>query len=193
MFCRYFTRDPATGEISNFQDLKRNVGTVEVSGVDLQADWRVDLGSGEGRVNLLVSWMDRFELRDAGGAPATDEVGYVGGTLWDGSSYPEWKLNLNVGYLWGRLDTNLQWRWVDSMRSRLFPDSPGIDAYDVFDLFARYEVGTGVLAGLTLRLGIENLTDEDPPLFAGYMQANTDPSQYDVLGRRYFASLSYRF
>jgi hypothetical protein len=30
-------------------------------------------------------------------------------------------------------------------------------------------------------------------VFAGSVHANTDPSQYDVLGRRNFASLSYRF
>ncbi len=191
-FCRYFSRDPANGEM-NLQDLKRNLGTVEVSGIDMQVDWQVDLGPGEARLNLLASWMERFQIRDTGGVPATDAVGFVGGAFWDGSSYPEWKLNLNVGYLWGRLDTNLQWRWVDSMRSREFPDSAGIDAYDIFDLYARYELDSGALAGLTLRLGVENLTDEDPPVFAGSMQANTDPSQYDVLGRRYFASLSYRF
>jgi iron complex outermembrane recepter protein len=191
-FCRYFSRDPVNGEIVNLQDLKRNLGTVEVSGIDLQADWRVYVGPGEARLNLLASWMERFELRNSGGAPRTDAVGYVGG-LFEGSSYPEWKLNLNLGYLWRDLDTNLQWRYVDGMRSRDFPDAPRIDGYDVFDLYARYEVGSGSLTGLVLRLGIENLTDEDPPIFAGSVQANTDPSQYDVLGRRYFASLSYRF
>lgn len=191
-FCGYFSRDPASGEIVDLQDLKRNLGTVEVSGIDVQLDWQVGVGPGEARLNLLASWMDRFEVRQTRGVPATGQVGYVGG-LFDGSSYPEWKLNLNLGYLWGDLDTNLQWRYVDGMRSRMFPDAPPVPGYDVLDLYARYEVGSSVLTGLTLRVGIENLTDEDPPLFAGSVQANTDPSQYDVLGRRYFASLSYRF
>ena len=44
-----------------------------------------------------------------------------------------------------------------------------------------------------LRVGVENLTDEDPPIFPSYSQANTDPSQYDVLGRRYYMSLRYSF
>lgn len=191
-FCSYFSRDPATGEIEGLQDLKRNFGTVEVSGIDVQVDWRVGLGPGEIATNLVASWMERFELSDTGGLPVTDEVGFVGG-LFDGSAYPEWRLNLNVGYQWAGFDTNLQWRYLSGMHSRVFPDTPRIDGYDVFDLYARYEFGAGLLAGLTLRLGIENLTDEEPPLFPGYVQANTDPSQYDVLGRRYFASLSYRF
>jgi outer membrane receptor protein involved in Fe transport len=39
----------------------------------------------------------------------------------------------------------------------------------------------------------DNLTDEDPPIYPSYVQANTDPSQYDPFGRRYHVGLSYRF
>ena len=42
-------------------------------------------------------------------------------------------------------------------------------------------------------IGVENLTDEDPPIFPSFVQANTDPSQYDAFGRRYYASLRYSF
>ena len=52
---------------------------------------------------------------------------------------------------------------------------------------------SGALAGLTVRGGVENLTDADPPLIPTQVAANTDPSQYDVLGRRYYLSFSYRF
>lgn len=50
-----------------------------------------------------------------------------------------------------------------------------------------------LLEGLTLRAGVENLTDEDPPIFPSWVAANTEPSQYDVLGRRYYVNLTYRF
>ncbi len=50
-----------------------------------------------------------------------------------------------------------------------------------------------MLAGLVLRAGVENLTDETPPLLASPVAANTDPSQYDVLGRRFYFSASYKF
>ena len=68
-----------------------------------------------------------------------------------------------------------------------------IPHYDYFDLGASYDFEEGALAGLELRVGIENATDEDPPLFPSYTQSNTDPSQYDVLGRRYYMSLRYSF
>jgi outer membrane receptor protein involved in Fe transport len=44
-----------------------------------------------------------------------------------------------------------------------------------------------------LRGGVTNLTDKDPPNYPGAIQSNTDPSTYDVLGRRYFVSAMYKF
>ena len=64
---------------------------------------------------------------------------------------------------------------------------------DYFDLSANYDFSSGFLDGLRIGIGVENVTDEDPPIFPSYIQANTDPSQYDVFGRRYYASLRYSF
>jgi iron complex outermembrane receptor protein len=44
-----------------------------------------------------------------------------------------------------------------------------------------------------VRVGLENVADEDPPIIPSWNQANTEASQYDVLGRRYFVSLRYSF
>jgi outer membrane receptor protein involved in Fe transport len=44
--------------------------------------------------------------------------------------------------------------------------------------------------GFELTFGVNNLTDAKPALTGfNQVQANTDPSLYDVLGRRYFVSL----
>ncbi|MCE3283795.1 MAG: TonB-dependent receptor [Steroidobacteraceae bacterium] len=75
---------------------------------------------------------------------------------------------------------------------------PGVAPYpvpkiDYFNLAARYEFGPGTLDGLALQAGVENVGDEDPPVIPTSSGANTDPSQYDVLGRRYYVKLNYRF
>ena len=65
--------------------------------------------------------------------------------------------------------------------------------------FGQRRLGVGYLAGgtlfngLTLRGGVENVGDVEPPFFPSYTQSNTDPSQYDVLGRRYFVGVNYAF
>jgi iron complex outermembrane recepter protein len=77
------------------------------------------------------------------------------------------------------------------MQDAVYPDYT-VPSQNYFNLVLAYEVGAGVLNGLTFRVGVENLTDTEPPIYPTYVQANTDPSQYDVLGRRYFVRLNYR-
>ena len=187
--CRYFSRDAVTGEIVDLMDIYQNDGSFEVSGIDAQFDWGFDLGPGEACVNWLVSWMDQFETTEVQGLPPFDDVGFVNAFI--AGSFPEWKSNLNLSYTQGALTLAGQWRYIDGMRHRFVPEYE-LPSYDYFDLFASYEFDPGIFDGLTLRVGIENLTDDDPPLLP-WGASNTDPSQYDVLGRRYSLGLSYRF
>ena len=62
-----------------------------------------------------------------------------------------------------------------------------------FDLDASYTIEDSWFDGLTIRAGVENLTDEPPPVLPNSAAANTDPSQFDVLGRRYYVTLALRF
>jgi outer membrane receptor protein involved in Fe transport len=190
-WCEFFSRDALTGEIVGFTDILYNIDGREVSGADLQFDWSFAAGPGDVGFNALVSWMDTFKVLPPPGLPEDENVGLVGGLI--GGSFPEWKASLQARYQWAAMTAGLQWRYVDSMRDA----SPDLDypipSFDYFDLFATYVFDAGALDGLTFRAGVENLTDEDPPLLPSQVQANTDPSQYDVLGRRYYFNVSYRF
>ena len=188
--CHLFSRDPTTGEIVGLQDIRQNIVGYEVSGIDTQFDWSAGLGPGELGVNLIASWMDEYIVRKVKGLPSTDDVGYVGGFL--GASLPEWKWNLNLRYTWGPLAVAGQWRYIDGMHDRQ-EVAYAVPSHDYFDVTGSYEFDQGMLAGLVVRAGVENLTDETPPLLPSQVAANTDPSQYDVLGRRFFISASYKF
>ena len=125
--------------------------------------------------------------------PQGDFEGTIGARV--GGSLPEWKSNLHLSYAWGDLTLGTTWRYIDSMTDSNFDLDPQfkIPSVDYFDLDASYAITTGVLEGLRLGVGVENLTDEDPPIFPSFVQANTDPSQYDPFGRLYYANLSYSF
>jgi outer membrane receptor protein involved in Fe transport len=150
-------------------------------------------------VSWLVSWLDSFTTTAEGSVGTTDElagtIGFDPPTRVVGGSLPEWKSNLQVSYRWRDLTVGAAWRYIDSMKdldSSLDPEFE-VPQVDYFDLSADYEFASGFLDGLRVGVGVENLTDEDPPIFPSYINANTEPSQYDLLGRRYYASLRYSF
>jgi len=46
---------------------------------------------------------------------------------------------------------------------------------------------------VTLRLGVNNAFDKQPPTYAPNVQSGTDPSLYDVIGRRAYVSARLKF
>jgi iron complex outermembrane receptor protein len=198
-WCAMFGRDAATGGMEDVQELPRNAYDWETSGVDLQVDWRFDLGSGQLGASWLVSWVDYLTIAVVGSSAPVDElagtIGRRGGTGGVGSSFPEWKSNLHLSYAWRDLTLGATWRYIDDMTDADLELSPlfQVPSVSYFDLDASYEVSSGPLEGLRFGIGIENLTEKDPPIFPSHVHANTDASQYDVLGRRYHATLRYSF
>jgi outer membrane receptor protein involved in Fe transport len=196
-WCSNFARDPATGEISGALDTYRNLASQSTSGIDTQLQWSFPAGSGRLSVSWFISWLASYETRAAPGEAAEEIAGTIGQF---GGSYPEWKSNLHLGYTIGGLTTGATWQYIDSMAdgaryvggAQLPPFDVVVPSYDYFDLEASYEFRDGSLDGLVLRAGVQNLTDEDPPIFPSWSLANTDASQYDVLGRRYFVGVEYR-
>jgi iron complex outermembrane recepter protein len=199
-WCTMFGRDAVTGAMEDAQELLRNAYDWETSGLDMQVDWHFDLGPGQLGVSWLVSWIDSLTIAVTGStAPVDDLAGTIGswrgGTFGVGSSFPEWKSNLHLSYAWRELTLGASWRYIDAMTDSDLELSPRfrIPSVNYFDLDASFEVSAGLLDGLRFGIGIENVTDEEPPIFPSYVQANTDPSQYDVFGRRYYATLRYSF
>jgi outer membrane receptor protein involved in Fe transport len=192
-YCSFFERDPVSGEIRNAKEIFRNIGLLRTSGIDTQLDWSAEAGPGTVSINWLVSWIDSLERQAAKGTAADELVGQARGVL--GGSVAEWRWNLRAAYAWSGVQAALQWRYIDSLEASAPPDNAiwKISSQDYFDFYVSYAVDDGPFAGVSLNAGVENLTNVKPPIFPGYVQANTDPSVYDVLGRRYFARATYRF
>ena len=186
-WCSNFGRDAESGGIIDTIEINQNLAVLETSGLDLQLNWNIDVGHGELGVAWYVGWVDSFERQADPNVAGEEQVGTLGGYA---GAYPEWKWNLELSYAVGGLDLSGVWRYVDSMHDMNFPDYE-TSQYDCFDLHASYTVKDGPLGGMVLSAGIENLTDEEPPIFPSWSNANTDASQYDVVGRRYFVGVRY--
>ncbi len=139
-----------------------------------------------------MSWLDEWtESVVDSSAPSTEYSGTIAGS--PGFSQPEWKSNLHLSYAWRDLTLGAGWRYIDAMTDAFEPEFH-IPSVDYFSLDASYEFSSAPLEGLSFAVGVENLTDEDPPIVpsAGDF-GNTDASQFDVFGRSYFVSLRYSF
>jgi outer membrane receptor protein involved in Fe transport len=194
-WCTLFGRDSATGEIVNAVDTNRNLATEMTSGVDFQLDWRLAVGPGELGVGWYVGWVDEYEVQTTSDVPAEQFAGTIGGFA---GSYPEWKWLMDLRYAWRDLEVGMAWRYVDSTvdtsRFDIFKTTDvTVPHRNYFDFDAGYTFEDGWFDGLTIRAGVENLTNEQPPIFPNWVAANTDPSQFDVLGRRYYVTLALHF
>jgi iron complex outermembrane receptor protein len=189
IYCSFFTRSAETGEIFALI-VDSNIGGIETSGVDLQVDWGLDVGAGRLGANLYVTHVRDWKYSD----PSGGTIEYAG-TIGGGGitrALPVWKSLLNLSYQWGAFGTFARWNFIDGMKDALYPDF-SVPSRNYLAIGGSVAIKSGKLEGLSASVGVDNVTDTDPPLFPSYSQANTDPSAYDVLGRRYYVSLGYRF
>jgi len=188
-YCNFFQRDVGTGEIIDALEVSTNVSVLEISGIDLQIDYGVDVGPGTVNLKWISTYLASWEQAQIAGEPLEDFAGTAGFSF---DALPEWKWTFSAGYSFGGFDIDARWRHIGEMTDTDFPEYT-LDTMDYFDATFQYTFDSDKLAGLQVRAGITNIFDEEPILYPSYQQSNTDPSTYDILGRRYFLSADYRF
>jgi outer membrane receptor protein involved in Fe transport len=176
-----------------------NGGKVETDGIDLQINYATPLPAGTLRLNFLLNYLFSFKQQDADFLPTLEYAGsiaYFGSGL--GTSFPEWKWNLTGVYSIGDFDFDARVRWIDGMENRTsiqFPgesEPTGVGSTTYLDVGVTWNMNK-FLEGSSIRLGLNNATNEEPPTYAPNVQSGTDPSLYDVIGRRFFASVNFKF
>jgi iron complex outermembrane receptor protein len=115
------------------------------------------------------------------------------GTADNFSVFPEWKANFMFGLYGTAWSADAIIRWIDKTddRWKVAPVNTAdstVEAMTYLDL-----VGTYYWRSLRFTAGVNNVLDEDPPYFHSAFNANTEPGIYDVIGRRFFTSVSWEF
>lgn len=179
-----------------------NDGYQKASGVDFQFDYGFDMewlglsNWGSVRLNALVSYLIEFKQKDPfEGSVELDFAGsaaYFGSGL--GTSYPEWKSTITAAWDVGDFSFQARGRYIGEMVNRLaieFPgeDFTGPDSVWYVDLAGTYDLTDSV----QFRLGVNNVFDKEPEVYNPNVQSGTDPSTYDVVGRRVFGQVKLRF
>ena len=175
-----------------------NQGRIKTSGIDVQLGYRL-LTSFIGQesalnLNLMVNYLIDYKVGGLGGL-STNYVGtasFFGAGF--GTSFPKWRATLNGKLNFtDELSFDTRIRYIDAMENRTARiyvgeefSSPGSVWYFDFALQAQVEA-------MTFRIGLNNAFDRQPPTYSPNVQSGTDPSVYDVIGRRGYVSARLRF
>lgn len=189
-WCQLFERSASNGGIENLQTTSRNQSFINTSGVDLVVGWNRDFGSiGTYGLNFVTTWVEKFETQTTAVDPVNDFVGTIGSGT--GSSTPEWRFTLTNSWEWENVSAQLVTRYIDGMDHSVTVTggtAAGVPATWYNDIRVNYDLNESI----SLRAGVNNVLNQDPRLYSPNVQANTDPSTYDVLGRRFFFGVNMR-
>ena len=123
------------------------------------------------------------------GAASQDVVG----TALAFGVFPEWRYWLSATL--SNADLSVTWKIRHIDETVDLYRSPSSSADVVAEAITYHDI-TGVWSmddKTTVRFGINNLTEENPPYFHSNFNANTEPGVWDVIGRRIFVGLEYQF
>ena len=179
------------GEIVSVDGRVRNIGSLETSGLDVNLGYRLPKFSwGRLGANINGTYVFDFKTRNSANSPVVNSVG----AFVDTQVVQRWRHTLTFDYDIGDFGASLQQTFYSGYRDQT-PLQDGsirrVEAYKLWDLSGSYKI----IKGLTLRAGVKNLFDRDPPrsnqvfsFLAGYDSSYTDPR-----GRFFYGSLSYAF
>ena len=192
------------GFVSELRIPTANLARLRTSGVDWQLSYGFPLLSGRMQLNLSGNRLLRSETRINPNLDALRCAGFHGypcGNTIQGTAMPKWKLFNRASWTIGPASFSLRHRYFSATKAAYFSlneslqQPPPVDvpvnatwmqSRHYFDAAATFDIASRFV----LTIGVNNLFDTQPSLVGfGQIQANTDPSLYDVLGRRYFATV----
>lgn len=192
------------------QDLNTNIGGLSTSGVDVVANYRMDLGAvgaenmGGLAFNFVGTWLESLETDTGLGFSNSvyDCAGFYANQC--GVPSPEWRHRARVTWMtpWNA-DISATWRYYGEVEigvlgsdGSLNNGGARIDRYfeaeNYLDLAATWQVRDNT----RLRFGVNNVFDNDPPLSTSVGttgNGNTYPQLYDAMGRWMFIGLTQDF
>ncbi len=180
-----------SGRVSALND---NLAIEEVEGWDIIADYSLDLGGmGSLSFNNNMSIIDSWDQQELEGAPKVDCAGNWGASC--GYPTPDFRNNLRVTWLtpWN-ITGSAMWRHTSEVKD--LNNNLDLDAMDYLDLAGVWDLWDETVS---LRIGVNNVTDEAPPIAGNAAgpsingNGNTFPGMYDALGRYYYLGVTVGF
>jgi len=201
-FCQLFNRNPNNFGVQGIQTTTLNLAALNLQGIDLSVDWKIPLGDNGNQLGFKLLATNTLEIEQQ--ETSTDDFfsrkGTIGQTV--ASAFPEWKAVLATSFSMKQFLFRYNLRWIDAMRA-VNNDAvlstptvglkPHVPNYFYHDITARWSPNDT----WEVQLAVNNIADKAPPTYTTDaqvgIQSNTDPSTYDVLGRRAYLTIGMKF
>ena len=189
-FCNRIQRN-ADGSIASIQSNLQNTASETARGVDLDMSLQTDGAFGTLTQRLLLSRTLERSLQAFDGAQPLVGVGrYDADAI---GVIPAWKGRYTLS--WGQR----QWfagyslEWIDAVEDQGGDLAPGTSFGVGSRLYHDLHAGVRHREGWVVTIGLDNLTDENPPFIPNGGELNTDETTYRLLGRGYWMRLTQTF
>lgn len=182
------------------RDPYENISSVRLSGFDLKFSYKWELAAiGTVNLDLAGTYFDRYEYEPYPGGGFVETAGFASGF---NGTIPEWQTVLSGNWNSGPWGVTFSWQHIPAVddQNAFDPTDPGADTYvepfDSVDLGVSYTFGSrsGWLDGLALRIGANNVLDNQPSVAKGtFSSGNADIATYGAVGRLIFVEARYKF
>jgi iron complex outermembrane recepter protein len=198
-------RDPTTGAHATNPITFTNQAQVDLSGIDVQYNWRHELGKGSLSLTFLASFLDSFKARPNRDQALVDYKGTSGPSAVAGvTRYAyDYKTFTTLAYSVGNWNASLRHRYLPAITHEAnVLNSQSLYAptgsYKLVDATMRY----AFKKSMEVRFGIDNLLDAQPETNWTELGATTtlydnvgvtNGSFYDLVGRRFYVGMKMNF
>jgi outer membrane receptor protein involved in Fe transport len=174
-----------------------NQGRLETSGIDVNVNYRRDLGFATFSYGLNANYTFENKFQATPASINRECIGYFSTSC---NIISPFTLNQRTTLAFDGIDVSLNWRHQSAVEreplaSAILPAFSKIPAYNYFDL----GFGANILENVKINLAVTNLLDKQPPIVGNlvgstaFNAGNTYPSNYDPLGRRFNVGVNLRF
>lgn len=190
-FCDGITR-ASTGAINSFGNRLTNLGSINTDGWDVDLFWTFpDSALGKFKASWRNTFVGRYEAFGAAGQRQPQRPGVEV----NNSAIPEWTSTFVTD--WARNNWTASWtiRHIDELRETCrtlaFPvcSDPALNR-NVLEATTYHDLQLGYrfdwMRGLQLVAGVNNVTDQDPPICLTCSLNGYDASTYDIPGGRFW-------
>ena len=213
-FCNLIQRDSLgtlwalpSGKVIAIND---NLGGYNTSGIDFGVNYAYPLaGMGSVAINYLGTWLHKWEFEPIKGGGKFDCAGFFGPQCSQAKGpLPEWRHKVRATWTtpWDA-QVAVTWRHINKILNETLSSDPLLNAptdatdrelaaRNYFDVAGSWNINKT----FTVRAGINNLFDKDPPLVTNSLagpdifgNGNTFPQLYDALGRLVFVNAVAKF